>query len=73
MLYVNWPKLNVPGFAADGYNEALGKAKKDKIVGKWVERGSFSSGAGGGRERGSSISGGNIRLIHLEEGKKRIE
>lgn len=69
MLYVNWPRLNVPGFAVDGYNEALSKVKKDKIVGKWVERGGFS----GSRERGSSISGGNIRLIHLEEGKKRIE
>lgn len=69
MLYVNWPKLNVPGFAADGYTEALSKVKKDKVVGKWVERGGIS----GGRERGTSISGGNIRLIHLEEGKKRIE
>lgn len=69
MLYVNWPKLNVPGFAVDGYTEALGKVKKDKVVGKWVERGGFS----GNRERGSSITGGNIRLIHLEEGKKRIE
>jgi hypothetical protein len=68
MLYVNWPKLNVPGFAVDGYTEALSKVKKDKVVGKWVER-SIS----GSRERGSSISGGNVRLIHLEEGKKRIE
>lgn len=69
MLYVNWPKLNVPGFAMDGYAEALSKVKKDKLVGKWVEMGGIS----GNRERGSSISGGNIRLIHLEEGKKRIE
>lgn len=66
MLYVNWPKLKVPGFAMEGYAEALGKVKKDKFVGKWMEN-------GGNRERGSSISGGNIRLIHLEEGKKRIE
>lgn len=69
MLYVNWPKLNVPGFAMEGYTEALNKVKKDKFVGKWVEKGGIS----GSRDRGSSISGGNIRLIHLEEGKKRIE
>lgn len=53
----------------EGYAEALGKVKKDKFVGKWMENGGIS----GNRERGSSISGGNIRLIHLEEGKKRIE
>lgn len=68
MLYVAWPKLNVPVFAAEGYNEALNKAKKDPVLGKWLQQ---SSGAK--HQRGESISGGNIRLMHLEEGKKRIE
>ncbi|RPB23973.1 hypothetical protein L211DRAFT_857336 [Terfezia boudieri ATCC MYA-4762] len=61
MLYVNWPKLNTMVWAIEGYNEALGRVKKDKIVGQLVPR----------HERG--VSSANIRLIHLEEGKKRIE
>ncbi|KAF8453158.1 SacI homology domain-containing protein [Terfezia claveryi] len=61
MLYVNWPKLNTMAWAIEGYNEALGRVKKDKIVGQLVPR----------HERG--VSSANIRLIHLEEGKKRIE
>jgi len=48
-------------WAIEGYNEALGRVKKDKIVGQLVPR----------HERG--VSSANIRLIHLEEGKKRIE
>ncbi|KAF3909315.1 Synaptojanin-1 [Dactylellina cionopaga] len=59
MLYVNWPKLNNLTWANEGYNDALGKVAKDKIIGKWVAR----------HERGAS----SIRLMHLEEGKKRIE
>ncbi|KAI9767110.1 MAG: hypothetical protein M1840_005899 [Geoglossum simile] len=60
MLYVNWPKLNPLPWAADGYNEALGKVRKDRVIGKWVDR---------RHERGAS----NARLSYLEEGKKRIE
>lgn len=67
MLYVNWPKLNVPAFAVEGYNEALAKAKQDRIVGRWIAGPKVE----GRHERGASISG--ARLIHLEEGKKRIE
>jgi len=59
MLYVNWPKLNNLIWANEGYNDALGKVAKDKLIGKWVAR----------HERGAS----SIRLMHLEEGKKRIE
>jgi hypothetical protein len=72
MLYVNWPKLNVPVFAIEGYSEELSKATKDRLVGRWIigRRGSSSSSA---RERGASTNGSSIRLIHLEEGKKRIE
>jgi hypothetical protein len=71
MLYVNWPKLNAPAFAVEGYNEALGKAKKDAIIGRFLMKGAGATASG--RERGLSISAGNIRLMHLEEGKKRIE
>ncbi|KAF3936566.1 Synaptojanin-1 [Dactylella cylindrospora] len=59
MLYVNWPKLNNLTWANEGYNDALGKVAKDRLIGKWVAR----------HERGAS----SIRLMHLEEGKKRIE
>ena len=58
---VNWPKLNMMAWAVEGYNEALGRVKKDKILGQFAHR----------HERGASSN--NIRLIHLEEGKKRIE
>ncbi|KAF8541677.1 SacI homology domain-containing protein [Trichophaea hybrida] len=70
MFYVCWPKLNVPAFAVEGYNETLNRAKKDKVVGKWLASTTTSVG---GRERGASMGGANMRLIHLEEGKKRIE
>lgn len=71
MLYVNWSRLNVPGFVAEGYNEELNRAAKDRLIGRWIIGRNTSSAA---RERGMSTSGGgNIRLIHLEEGKKRIE
>ncbi|KAI9854480.1 MAG: hypothetical protein M1813_000996 [Trichoglossum hirsutum] len=60
MLYVNWPKLNPLPWATEGYNEALSKARKDKVIGKWVDR---------RHERGAS----SARLSYLEEGKKRIE
>ncbi|EPS38751.1 hypothetical protein H072_7471 [Dactylellina haptotyla CBS 200.50] len=59
MLYVNWPKLNNLNWANEGYNDAMGKVAKDRVVGRWVAR----------HERGAS----SIRLMHLEEGKKRIE
>lgn len=77
MLYVAWPKLNAPAFAVESYNDALNKAKKDRLVGRWLggptATGGSSGGGGGGRERGASMGGANIRLVHLEEGKKRIE
>ncbi|KAH0537175.1 hypothetical protein FGG08_006000 [Glutinoglossum americanum] len=60
MLYVNWPKLNPLPWATEGYNEALTKVRKDKVIGKWVDR---------RHERGAS----SARLSYLEEGKKRIE
>ena len=55
---VNWPKLNTPRWAQEGYQETMGSAMKDKVIGSFVPR-----------ERGAS----NVRLGHLEEGKKRIQ
>lgn len=59
MLYVNWPKLNPRPWATEGVNEALGKVRKDKVVGSFV----------GTHERGLSTA----RFLNAEEGKKRIE
>lgn len=69
MLYVSWPKLNVPAFAMEGYTETLQRAKKDKVLGQWLAKsaGPFQ------HERGASFSGGARSVMHLEEGKKRIE
>lgn len=65
MLYVNWPKLQTPPFAVEGYQEALARAHKDKIVGPLIS-------AATGKEkkaRHPSMS----RMGFMEEGKKRIE
>lgn len=59
MLYVNWPKLNTPRWASEGYQEALGNVRKDKLIGPFVVR----------HERGVS----SARLGYLEEGKKRTQ
>lgn len=57
---VNWPKLNTPKYAIDGYQDTLGTVRKDPLLGNLVNR----------HERGAS----NARLSHLEEGtKKRIQ
>ncbi|KAI1910273.1 Phosphoinositide phosphatase sac1 [Ophidiomyces ophidiicola] len=36
MLYVNWPKLNTPAAATEGYLDALHRAHSDKVVGRFV-------------------------------------
>ncbi|CAF9923191.1 MAG: hypothetical protein GOMPHAMPRED_002763 [Gomphillus americanus] len=59
MLFVNWPKLNTPRFAVEGYQKALGSARSDPVVGSFVTR----------HERGASTA----RVSHMEEGKKRIQ
>lgn len=61
MLYVNWPKLNTPVAGAEGYQDALLKARTDPIVGKWLPS----------RRHQRGIS--NARLVFLEEGKTRVE
>jgi phosphatidylinositol 4-phosphatase len=65
MLFVNWPKLNTPAFAAEGYTDALARARKDKIVGQFIT-------SPKGRDRRSrNLSASNMN--YMEEGKKRIE
>ncbi|KAL9010452.1 MAG: hypothetical protein Q9180_009293, partial [Flavoplaca navasiana] len=59
VLYVNWPKLNTPRWANEGYQETMGAIRQDKIIGSFVAR----------HERGASTA----RISHLEEGKKRIQ
>ncbi|KAL8994212.1 MAG: hypothetical protein Q9169_005758 [Polycauliona sp. 2 TL-2023] len=59
VLYVNWPKLNTPRWANEGYQETMGSIRQDKIIGSFVAR----------HERGVSTA----RISHLEEGKKRIQ
>lgn len=59
MLYVNWPRLVPRPWATEGYYDAIGKVRKDKVIGGFVAR----------HERGLSTA----RYLNAEEGKKRIE
>ncbi|KAJ5734399.1 Phosphoinositide phosphatase SAC1 [Penicillium malachiteum] len=61
MLYVNWPKLNTPIAGAEGYQDAIIKARTDPIIGQWLPS----------RRHQRGVS--NARLVFLEEGKTRIE
>lgn len=61
MLYVNWPKLNTPVAGAEGFQDAMIKARTDPIVGQWLPSSRH--------QRGVS----NARLVFLEEGKTRVE
>ena len=64
MLFVNWPKLNTPAFAVEGYADALSRAAKDKIVGQFIT-------PTGRERRARGVSTSNMGF--MEEGKKRIE
>jgi len=55
---VNWPKLNTPAYAVEGYQDALNKVGNDPLLGQLV---------------GHTTARGDGRLAHLEEGKKRRE
>ncbi|OKL64568.1 hypothetical protein UA08_00135 [Talaromyces atroroseus] len=61
MLYVNWPKLNTPTAASEGYQDALTHARSDKVIGRFL--------LSKRHQRGYS----NARLGFMEEGKKRLE
>lgn len=65
MLYVNWPKLKTPPFATEGYQEALARAHRDKILGPFLTAATSKEK----RARHPSMS----RMGFMEEGKKRIE
>ncbi|KAF2402721.1 hypothetical protein EJ06DRAFT_505683 [Trichodelitschia bisporula] len=58
-FYVNWPKLNTPPYAHEGYQEALNNVLQTPVIGPLLSR----------HERGKS----DARLGFMEEGKKRIE
>lgn len=65
MLYVNWPKLNTPAFATEGFTDAMSRAHKDKVVGQFI----LSPSAKDRRAR--NMSSNNVGF--MEEGKKRLE
>lgn len=60
-VQVNWPKLNTPAAASEGYMDALRRASHDRLIGDLIPAGRH--------QRGVS----NARLGFMEEGKKRIE
>jgi hypothetical protein len=64
-LFINWPKLNTPVFAVEGYTDALSRAHKDAVVGPLI------AAASGKERRARNISTANMG--YMEEGKKRIE
>ena len=59
-LYVNWPKLNTPQYAIEGFNNALIRAQKDPVLGQLVKT-----------KRTRNISRSNVG--DMEEGKKRVD
>jgi phosphatidylinositol 4-phosphatase len=65
MLYVNWPKLNTPAFATEGFADAMSRAHKDKVVGHLI------SSPGRKDRRARNLSTNNMGF--MEEGKKRLE
>lgn len=58
---MNWPRLNTPLSATDGYLDTLNSAHADRVIGQLVPAGKH--------QRGFS----NARVGYMEEGKKRIE
>jgi hypothetical protein len=56
---VSWPKLNPRPWATEAYEDALGRARQEPVIGTFVKT----------HERGKS----DARLGFMEEGKKRIE
>lgn len=56
---VNWPKLNPRPWGTEAYEDALGRARQEPVIGAFVKT----------HERGKS----EARLGYMEEGKKRTE
>jgi phosphatidylinositol 4-phosphatase len=65
MLYVNWPKLNTPGWAAEGYQDALARAHKDAVAGPLITT------PQGRDRRARNLSA--TKMGFMEEGKTRTE
>jgi hypothetical protein len=64
-LYVNWPKLNTPTFALEGYQSALERAYKDPLIGPFI------TSTSGRNRRARNMS--QQKVGYMEEGKKRLE
>ncbi|KAK3720124.1 Phosphoinositide phosphatase sac1 [Vermiconidia calcicola] len=45
-LYVNWPRLNTPQFAAEAYQDTLERAHKDPVMGAFLGKGSSDARLG---------------------------
>jgi hypothetical protein len=58
-MQVNWPKLIPRPWGTEAFEEALGHARHEPVIGSFVRT----------HERGKS----DARLGFMEEGKKRIE
>ena len=65
MLFVNWPKLNTPQYAVEGFSNALARAQKDPILGQLVKS------MPGQDKRTRNLSQTNMG--YMEEGKKRVD
>lgn len=65
MLYVNWPKLNTPQYAVEGFSNALTRAQKDPVLGQLIQA------LPGGNKRVRNLSQTNMGF--MEEGKKRTD
>ena len=65
MLFVNWPKLNTPQYAVEGFSNALARAQKDPILGQLVKS------IPGQDKRTRNLSQTNMG--YMEEGKKRVD
>lgn len=65
MLYVNWPKLNPPLFAQEGYANAIARAQKDPVLGRVL---AFSA-----RDDRRQKTMSQVGVGLMEEGKKRTE
>lgn len=65
MLYVNWPKLNTPQYAIEGFSSALARAQQDPVLGQLVQT------MPGSDRRVRNLSRTNMG--DMEEGKKRVD
>lgn len=65
MLFVNWPKLNTPQYAIEGFSNAMTRAQKDPVLAKVLQA------VPGNAKRVRNISQTNVG--YMEEGKKRMD